>query len=109
MLTPQEIINTHLLATRRSIIEIAEVLDAYDAAVARAGREAPSGERVADLRKAMALLAEPGPSQSRRDRLIDLFAARQPSSRPALAKPQSVPQRSLPAWKPVGVRRSFTD
>jgi hypothetical protein len=109
MLTPHEIIVTHLLPTRRNMIEIAEVLDAYDAAVARSGQEAPTSERLTNLRKALALLADPTPSQTRRDRLIDLFATREASPREPLSPPQAAASRAFSEARPHPLRRSRSE
>ena len=40
MLSPQQVLDTYFLEARRDLLELAALLDRYDAAVAREGEEA---------------------------------------------------------------------
>ena len=76
MLSPQEILDTYYLEARRDLLEIAALLDRYDAAVARETSPATSEEsRLTVIRGALSQLAnENAPSGKRTADLLELFA-----------------------------------
>jgi hypothetical protein len=73
MLTPQQVIDTYYLESRCMLIEIAAMLDRYDAAVARTCSAAPNEAKLELLRSAMTVLADPT-SQERATLLLEAFA-----------------------------------
>jgi hypothetical protein len=77
MLTPAQVAETYFLESRHQLLEIAATLDRYDAAVARAGgrngNPADDG-RLAVLRRALGIVADPQPGQERTVALLELFA-----------------------------------
>ena len=74
MLTPQQVIDSEYLESRCYLLEIAAVLDRYDSALERTGKAAENTDQLDCLRKALALLAEPGESKDRAEQLLQLFA-----------------------------------
>lgn len=80
MLTPQQVIDTYFLEARHMLLEIAALLDRHDAAVVRGGGAAGNGKatsdaaRLAVLREALRLLAEPAPGRERTVELLERFA-----------------------------------
>lgn len=75
MQTPQQVIDTYFLETRCVILEIAAVLDRYEAAVNRCGSEAEKQENLTCLREALDLLADSEKKDNRTEQLLELFAA----------------------------------
>lgn len=75
MHTPQQVIDTYFLETRCVILEIAAVLDRYEAAVKRCGNEAEKQEKMICLRRALTLLADPERKDNRTEQLLELFAS----------------------------------
>ncbi len=73
MLTPQQVIDTYYLESRCMLLEIAAMLDRYDAAVARTGSPAENEAKLALLRDVMATLADPS-SKERTTVLLEAFA-----------------------------------
>ena len=77
MLTPSQVAENYFLESRHQLLEIAAYLDRYDAAVARAGgrngNPADDG-RLAVLRRALGIVADPQPGQERTVSLLELFA-----------------------------------
>ena len=73
MLTPQEVIDTDYLEARCMLLEIAAMLDRYDAAVARTGAPAADEAKLQLLRQTMASLADPA-SKERATHLLEAFA-----------------------------------
>lgn len=74
MLTPKDILDTYYLEARRDLLEVAALLDRYDTAVAREGRPADDESKREILRRALARLANPAPSENRTSELLELFA-----------------------------------
>ena len=76
MLSPQEILDTYYLEARRDLLEIAALLDRYDAAVAREASPTTSEEtRLTVIRRALSQLAdENAPTSDRSAELLELFA-----------------------------------
>jgi hypothetical protein len=74
MLTPRQVLDTYYLEARRDLLEIAALIDRYDAAVAREGRTAEDESKLLVLRRALALLADPAPADERASALLELFA-----------------------------------
>jgi hypothetical protein len=74
MQTPQQVIDTYFLESRCVILEIAAVLDRYEAAVKRCGDEAAKQEKLLCLRQSLNLLADPARMDNRTERLLELFA-----------------------------------
>lgn len=75
MLSPQQVIDAYFLEARHQLLEVAALLDRYDAAVGRAGGNgAVSDVRLAALRAALAVLAERQPAGERTVALLELFA-----------------------------------
>ena len=76
MLSPEQVVDASFLEARHMLLEIAALLDRYDAAVAR-GAEAGSPvatAKLAALRQALGVLREPAPPQDRTVALLELFA-----------------------------------
>ena len=73
MLQPQQVIDTYFLDARCMLLEIAAMLDRYDAAVARAGSPAEDEAKLALLRQSMSVLADPS-STERATLLLEAFA-----------------------------------
>ena len=75
MLTPPQVLEASFLESRHQILEIAALMDRYDAAVERAGAGGPAdAQRLAILRKALAIAADPKPARDRTVSLLELFA-----------------------------------
>ena len=75
MLTPKQTLDTYYLEARRDLLEIAALLDRYDASVEREGAAVDHDALLVTLRKALAHLADPdSPKGDRVDALLELFA-----------------------------------
>ena len=82
MLTAHETVETYFLEARHMLLEVAALLDRYDAAVARrddvangaAAGEAAAGAKLAVLREALAVLAGERCAGERTVKLLELFA-----------------------------------
>lgn len=76
MLTPPQVVDTYFLESRHQILEIAALMDRYDAAVERSGAAGgPGAERKLEvLRRALAIAADPRPAGERTVALLELFA-----------------------------------
>jgi len=75
MLTPPQVVETYFLESRHQILEIAALMDRYDAAVERAGAGGAAAERKLEiLRRALAIAADPRPAGERTVALLELFA-----------------------------------
>jgi len=75
MLSPRQVLDTYYLEARRDLLEIAALLDRYDAAVERERSSAEDKATLEILRRALAQLAEsPGSSGTRTAELLKLFA-----------------------------------
>lgn len=80
MLTPAQVVEHFFLESRHQILEIAATMDRYDAAVRR-GAGGTAAERPADaakialLRRALAIAADPNPAGDRTVALLELFAS----------------------------------
>jgi hypothetical protein len=74
MLTPQQVIDTYFLESRCVLLEVAAMLDRYEAAVTRCGTPAEKQEKLNGLRRALAFLADTQPSANRAERLLEIFA-----------------------------------
>ena len=74
MLTPKQVIDAYFLEARHQLLEVAALLDRYDAAVARGAGHADADPRLAALREALAVLAERAPAGERTVALLELFA-----------------------------------
>jgi hypothetical protein len=79
MLTPPQVVENYFLESRHQILEIAAMMDRYDAAVQRSGGNGASGgpataAKIALLRKALAIAADPQPAGDRTVALLELFA-----------------------------------
>lgn len=76
MLSPQQILDTYYLEARRDLLEVAALLDRYDAAVER--ENSPINDepaKLAMMRRALSQLAETSsPSSTRTADLLELFA-----------------------------------
>ena len=70
MLTPQQITDTYYLEARCMALELAALLDRYDAATARTGSPAPDTRKLEVLYESFALLAD----KSQADRTESLLA-----------------------------------
>jgi len=72
--TPAQVMDAYFLDSRCMLVEIAATLDRFD----RARRENPDAEqtdpRIEQLRDAFRLLAEPGASDDRSERLLRSFS-----------------------------------
>jgi hypothetical protein len=76
MLSPKQVIDAYFLEARHQLLEVAALLDRYDAAVGRGGgKGAAEGDaRLQALRKALAVLADQAPAGERTVTLLELFA-----------------------------------
>ena len=74
MLTPSQVIDAYFLEARHQLLEVAALLDRYDAAVDRTPGHPDSDPRLAALREALAVLAERAPAGERTVALLELFA-----------------------------------
>ncbi len=75
MLTPSQVLELSFLESRHQILEIAAMMDRYDAATARTGSAGPAdAKQLAILRQALAIAADPKPAQDRTVALLELFA-----------------------------------
>lgn len=75
MLTPPQVLDHAFLESRHQILEIAAMMDRYDAALERTGSGGPAdANRLAILRQALAIAADPKPAQDRTVALLELFA-----------------------------------
>ena len=79
MFSPQKILDTYYLEARRDLLELAALLDRYDAAVTREGAPAEDSSKLAVLRQAFTILADadassPGQDQDRTNALLNLFS-----------------------------------
>jgi len=81
MLTARQTVDTYFLEARHMLLEVAALLDRYDAAVARAaaGRDgsatdAATREKLAVLREAFEVLAATKVDGERTVKLLELFA-----------------------------------
>lgn len=76
MLTPPQVVDTYFLESRHQILEIAALMDRYDAAVERSGAGGgDAAERKLEvLRRALAIAADPRPAGERTVALLELFA-----------------------------------
>ena len=74
MLTPPQVLENYFLESRHQILEIAAMMDRYDAAVQRSGGNGAAGQKIELLRKALAIAADPNPAGDRTVALLELFA-----------------------------------
>jgi hypothetical protein len=80
MLSAEQVVETSFLEARHMLLEIAALLDRYDAAAARspgrvdAGQAAAAAAKLAALREALGVLGEQPPSRERTVALLELFA-----------------------------------
>ena len=76
MLTPPQVVDTYFLESRHQILEIAALMDRYDAAVERSGSGGGAGaeRKLEVLRRALAIAADPRPAGERTVALLELFA-----------------------------------
>lgn len=75
MLTPDQILDQYYLEARRDLLEIAALLDRYDAAVERDGSPASDGEKLTILRRALTHLSDSEDTSGERTKtLLELFA-----------------------------------
>jgi len=74
MLTPTQVLDTYYLEARRDLLEVAALLDRYDAAVEREGAPADDEVKLTILRRALSQLADESPSSDRARVLLDLFS-----------------------------------
>jgi hypothetical protein len=76
MLSPKQVIDAYFLEARHQLLEVAALLDRYDAAVGRAGGNgaADGDARLHAIREALAVLAERSPAGERTVALLELFA-----------------------------------
>jgi len=76
MLSPQQVLDTYYLEARRDLLEIAALLDRYDAAVEReSSPTTDEGEKLSNIRRALSQLADTNlPSSNRTADLLKLFA-----------------------------------
>jgi hypothetical protein len=79
MLTPPQIIENYFLESRHQILEIAAMMDRYDAAMQRSSGNGAAGgpttgQKIELLRKALAIAADPKPAGDRTVALLELFA-----------------------------------
>ena len=76
MLTATQVAENYFLESRCMLLEIAAHFDRYDAAIAREGAAPPAtaARKLALLREALAIVADPAPRQERTVSLLELFA-----------------------------------
>jgi hypothetical protein len=76
MLTAAQVAENYFLESRHMLLEIAAHFDRYDAAVAREAGGAGQGGagRMARLREAIAMLADPRHDGERTEAMLELFA-----------------------------------
>ncbi|MEM9283497.1 MAG: hypothetical protein AAGA96_16865 [Verrucomicrobiota bacterium] len=75
MLSSTEILERYYLEARRDLLEIAALLDRYDAAIERDGAPAVEEEKLTMLRRALTQLADPTLHEGNRTAaLLELFA-----------------------------------
>ncbi|MCE9631957.1 MAG: hypothetical protein K8S94_14740 [Planctomycetia bacterium] len=80
MLSPEQVVDTYFLEARHMLLEIAALLDRYDAAAARCegdpanGRATAGAAKLATLREALGILREQAPTRERTVALLELFA-----------------------------------
>jgi hypothetical protein len=77
MLKPSQVVDTYFLESRHQLLEIAAYLDRYDASVARNGNtngHSADEKKLAVIRRALAIVAEPKPARERTVALLELFA-----------------------------------
>ena len=80
MLTATQVVDTYFLEARHQLLEIAALLDRHDAALARDaaaagnGRQPAADAKLAALRQALRILAEPTADRERTVALLELFA-----------------------------------
>ena len=76
MLSPEQVVDASFLEARHMLLEIAALLDRYDAAVTRGGEAGSpvAAAKLAALRQALGVLREPAPPQDRTVALLELFA-----------------------------------
>lgn len=74
MLTPTQILDTYYLEARRDLLEVAALLDRYDAAVEREGSPAEDEVKLTILRRALTQLANDTSSSDRARVLLELFS-----------------------------------
>ena len=76
MLTASQVAENYFLESRCMLLEIAAHFDRYDAAVARDAAAAPAAaaRKLALLREALAIVADPAPARERTVSLLELFA-----------------------------------
>ncbi|MFT6240283.1 MAG: hypothetical protein ACJAQT_002370 [Akkermansiaceae bacterium] len=76
MLSPQQILDTYYLEARRDLLEIAALLDRYDAAVEREATPiTDENAKLTMMRQALSQLSETNsPSTTRTADLLELFA-----------------------------------
>jgi hypothetical protein len=80
MLSPEQVVDTYFLEARHMLLEIAALLDRYDAAVGRGetsagnGRPTAAAAKLAVLREALGILHADGPQRERTVALLELFA-----------------------------------
>jgi len=76
MLTPRQVLDTYFLEARRDLLEVAALLDRYDAAVERNPDSVTEEDaKLTVLRQALAQLADPSSASNERTAdLLKLFA-----------------------------------
>ena len=75
MLSPRQILDTYYLEARCDLLEVAALLDRYDAAVERLEATSDDEAKLELLRRALAQLADStAPSGERTAALLELFA-----------------------------------
>ncbi|RLS35532.1 MAG: hypothetical protein DWH79_01850 [Planctomycetota bacterium] len=79
MLTPPQVVENYFLESRHQILEIAAMMDRYDVAVQQHGSHGTAAgpateQKISLLRKALAIAADPKPTQDRTVALLELFA-----------------------------------
>lgn len=75
LLTPQQVLDTYYLDARYMLLEIAAMLDRYDAAVTRSGAPAENEVKLATLREAMSFLGDSSAPAERAVHLLESFAS----------------------------------